>query len=100
MQMQIKINLHDRINFIVEVLGMIGNNFGFSSFMLRNKKDGSSYPKTSLLFVLFFLFSSGKVKADIYFNPRFLADDPSAVADLSSFESGLEVPPGTYRVDI
>lgn len=79
---------------------MIGNNFGFSSFMLKNKKDGSNYPKTSLLFVLFFLFSSGKVKADIYFNPRFLADDPSAVADLSSFESGLEVPPGTYRVDI
>ncbi|KGQ11138.1 Outer membrane usher protein fimD [Beauveria bassiana D1-5] len=38
--------------------------------------------------------------ADLYFNPRFLADDPSAVADLSSFESGQEAPPGTYRVDI
>lgn len=38
--------------------------------------------------------------AEIYFNPRFLADDPAAVADLSAFESGLEAPPGTYRVDI
>lgn len=39
-------------------------------------------------------------QADLYFNPRFLADDPAAVADLSGFESGQEVPPGTYRVDI
>ncbi|MFB5081369.1 fimbrial biogenesis usher protein [Raoultella sp. C349492] len=39
-------------------------------------------------------------RAELYFNPRFLADDPAAVADLSSFEKGQEVPPGTYRVDI
>ena len=39
-------------------------------------------------------------RADLYFNPRFLADDPAAVADLSGFEKGQEVPPGTYRVDI
>ncbi|PXW48564.1 outer membrane usher protein [Klebsiella oxytoca] len=39
-------------------------------------------------------------QAELYFNPRFLADDPAAVADLSGFESGQEVPPGTYRVDI
>ncbi|MBK0000358.1 fimbrial biogenesis usher protein [Erwinia sp. S38] len=39
-------------------------------------------------------------QADIYFNPRFLADDPAAVADLSNFEKGQEVPAGTYRVDI
>ncbi|HDG1683610.1 TPA: fimbrial biogenesis usher protein [Kluyvera ascorbata] len=39
-------------------------------------------------------------QAELYFNPRFLADDPSAVADLSSFEKGQELPPGTYRVDI
>ena len=39
-------------------------------------------------------------QADLYFNPRFLADDPAAVADLSGFEKGQEVPPGTYRVDI
>ncbi|WP_181959165.1 FimD/PapC N-terminal domain-containing protein, partial [Klebsiella pneumoniae] len=29
-----------------------------------------------------------------------LADDPASVADLSDFENGQEVPPGTYRVDI
>ncbi len=40
------------------------------------------------------------VQADLYFNPRFLADDPAAVADLSGFEKGYELPPGTYRVDI
>ena len=32
-------------------------------------------------------------QADLYFNPRFLADDPAAVADLSGFEKGQEVPP-------
>ncbi|EBE3722298.1 fimbrial biogenesis outer membrane usher protein [Salmonella enterica subsp. diarizonae serovar 42:l,v:1,5,7] len=40
------------------------------------------------------------VQAELYFNPRFLADDPAAVADLSGFEKGHELPPGTYRVDI
>ena len=39
-------------------------------------------------------------QAEIYFNPRFLSDDPAAVADLSNFEKGQEVPAGTYRVDI
>ena len=38
--------------------------------------------------------------AELYFNPRFLADDPAAVADLSAFEKGQEVPEGTYRVDV
>lgn len=38
--------------------------------------------------------------AEIYFNPRFLSDDPAVVADLSRFENGQEAPPGTYRVDI
>ena len=37
---------------------------------------------------------------NIYFNPRFLSNDPGAVADLSKFENGLEAPPGKYRVDI
>jgi outer membrane usher protein len=27
-------------------------------------------------------------QAELYFNPRFLADDPAAVADLSGFEKG------------
>ncbi len=37
---------------------------------------------------------------ELYFNPNFLSDDPDAVADLSRFEQGQEVLPGTYRVDI
>ncbi|MFP9230235.1 fimbrial biogenesis usher protein [Pectobacterium cacticida] len=51
---------------------------------------------------LAFLFASSvfSAQAELYFNPRFLADDPNAVADLSSFEKGLELPPGTYRADI
>ncbi|NMD82952.1 fimbria/pilus outer membrane usher protein, partial [Klebsiella sp. DNRA6] len=40
------------------------------------------------------------VQAALYFNPRFLSDDPAAVADLSGFEKGQELPPGTYRADI
>lgn len=39
-------------------------------------------------------------QAELYFNPRFLSDDPAAVADLSGFEQGQALPPGTYRVDI
>ncbi|RQN05298.1 fimbrial biogenesis usher protein [Pantoea ananatis] len=54
---------------------------------------------TPLTILMIFSLSS-KVHADAYFNPRFLADDPSAVADLSGFEKGQEVPPGTYRVDL
>lgn len=38
--------------------------------------------------------------AETYFNPRFLSDDPSAVASLSNFEKGIEAPPGSYRVNI
>lgn len=32
--------------------------------------------------------------------PEFFSDDPHSVADLSHFEKGQEVAPGTYRVDI
>lgn len=35
-----------------------------------------------------------------YFNPAFVADDPSAVADLSRFESGAQNAPGKYRMDL
>ncbi len=49
---------------------------------------------------LCFVLLAGHAQAELYFNPRFLADDPAAVADLSGFENGQEVPPGTYRVDI
>lgn len=37
--------------------------------------------------------------ADNYFNPAFLSDDTSAVADLSRFEGDGQAP-GTYRVDV
>ncbi|WP_420272558.1 fimbria/pilus outer membrane usher protein, partial [Klebsiella michiganensis] len=51
---------------------------------------------------LFVLLTSQtfSAQAELYFNPRFLSDDPTAVADLSGFENGQEIPPGTYRVDI
>jgi P pilus assembly protein, porin PapC len=51
-------------------------------------------------FALWLAIYSASAQAELYFNPRFLADDPAAVADLSGFEKGQEVPPGTYRVDI
>lgn len=43
---------------------------------------------------------SGSVLADEYFNPAFLSDGKSPVADLSSFEGSGGQAPGTYRVDI
>ena len=39
-------------------------------------------------------------KEGFYFNPAFLGDDPSLVADLSRFEKGAENLPGIYRVDV
>lgn len=53
-----------------------------------------------LPYALLFASQTLCAQAGLYFNPRFLADDPSAVADLSGFEQGNELPPGTYRVDI
>lgn len=50
--------------------------------------------------VFFLVFKTLNAHADIYFNPRFLSDDSSALVDLSRFEKGQEVPPGTYRVDV
>jgi len=55
---------------------------------------------TQLFFALLFASQTFCAQAELYFNPRFLADDPGAVADLSGFEQGHELPPGTYRVDI
>ena len=46
------------------------------------------------------LICQSPAHAEVYFNPRFLSDDPGAVANLSQFENGLEAPPGKYRVDI
>lgn len=53
---------------------------------------------TSLVFIL--VSSTFSAHSENYFNPRFLADDPISIADLSGFEKGLDAPPGTYRVDI
>ncbi|WP_429066206.1 fimbrial biogenesis usher protein [Aeromonas bestiarum] len=50
--------------------------------------------------VLLLALQTFSAQAELYFNPRFLADDPAAVADLSGFEKGDELLPGTYRVDI
>lgn len=44
--------------------------------------------------------SISAARAELYFNPRFLSDDPDVVADLSAFSRGQEIPPGTYRVDV
>lgn len=46
------------------------------------------------------LVSGAKARAEAYFNPAFLASDPSAQADLSAFEKGNGQLPGTYRVDV
>ncbi|ELP5685311.1 fimbrial biogenesis usher protein [Salmonella enterica subsp. enterica serovar Bredeney] len=55
---------------------------------------------TRITFAVLFISQSFIAQAELYFNPRFLADDPGAVADLSSFENGQELPPGIYRTDI
>jgi len=54
----------------------------------------------SLSVVLFSVMTVPAAMADNYFNPSFLSDDPSAVADLSKFEKNGGQLPGTYRVDI
>ena len=43
---------------------------------------------------------SSPALAENYFNPAFLSDDPSAVADLSRYEKTDGQAPGQYRVDI
>lgn len=56
---------------------------------------------TLLMFFILFIFNKESFASDgVYFNPSFLSSDPSSVADLSSFESGMDVPPGTYNVDV
>ncbi|WP_067486605.1 fimbrial biogenesis usher protein [Dickeya sp. CSL RW240] len=61
---------------------------------------GCAVPQTRIALLFTVALLSQAARAELYFNPRFLADDPSAVADLSRFERGLEAPPGTYLVDI
>lgn len=38
--------------------------------------------------------------AEYHFNPAFLALDPSTVADLNHFQSGTDMAPGKYKVDV
>ncbi|EKT6875290.1 fimbrial biogenesis usher protein [Salmonella enterica] len=71
--------------------------FGSRSDRLR---PGAILAMAKFPVALCFVLQAGHAQAELYFNPRFLADDPAAVADLSGFENGQEVPPGTYRVDI
>ena len=61
----------------------------------RINSHGPINVRTFAPFTLALLLSSPifSVQAELYFNPRFLADDPAAVADLSGFASGQEVPP-------
>ncbi|MFV0264867.1 MAG: fimbrial biogenesis usher protein [Kluyvera sp.] len=53
----------------------------------------------SLVLALSGVLTLPKSWADNYFNPAFLSDDPSAVADLSTFAHNGQAP-GVYRVDI
>lgn len=53
------------------------------------------YP-VMMLYIAFPLVSG----AETFFNPTFLSDDPSAIADLSRFNNGEGQPPGIYRVEI
>jgi len=59
-----------------------------------------AYNFERITLILLFTSPIFSTQAELYFNPRFLADDPAAVADLSKFEKGQELPPGTYRADI
>lgn len=67
-----------------------------SDLHIKNNKFKLSYKYC--LFAL--LFSANICNAEIYFNPRFISNNPDSVADLSVFESGQEVPPGNYTVDL
>lgn len=55
---------------------------------------------TAAAFSLLSILAPVVAMADNYFNPAFLSNDPSAVADLSSFTKTDSQAPGTYRVDI
>lgn len=63
---------------------------------------GARYIRRTLLSTLVLLCCTrpALVLADIYFNPRFLTEDQTAKVDLSGFEKGQELPPGTYHVDV
>jgi P pilus assembly protein, porin PapC len=68
--------------------------------MKRDRVPQPTFYITKLAVYLSLYGCIGQAFAENYFNPRFLSDDPSAVASLSNFEKGIEAPPGTYRVNI
>lgn len=63
--------------------------FGFSALSL--------FPALGICMILFI---DNYARAEEFFNPSFLSDDPDAVADLSRFEKGEGQAPGKYRVEI
>lgn len=50
--------------------------------------------------IIFFTLTHESQAAGYKFNPAFISDKNNTVADLSSFEQGLELQPGYYKVDI
>lgn len=81
--------------------------FGDGGQLLSDKSltgsagGGNNRMKFNILPLAFFIgIIVSPARAELYFNPRFLSDDPDAVADLSAFTQGQELPPGVYRVDI
>lgn len=54
----------------------------------------------SVLGLCALLLTIGSARAEEFFNPSFLSNDPAAVADLSRFEKGSAQAPGIYRVEV
>ncbi|MEQ5091663.1 fimbrial biogenesis usher protein [Providencia rettgeri] len=68
---------------------------------MKTKKQGRlPYQLALTPFAIICLPIIVQANVDIYFNPRFLSDDPTAVADLTRFERGEVISPGVYRVDL
>ena len=74
--------------------------YGLDHLGSRRMTPGSARVFAQIPLALLLSSPAFYAQAELYFNPRFLADDPAAVADLSGFEKGQELPPGTYRADI
>lgn len=64
-----------------------------SSRRIRQYAPRSAGIIAQIAFALMLALQTFSAQAEIHFNPRFLADDPSAVADLSSFEKDMSCHP-------
>ena len=69
--------------------------YGLDHVSSRRMTPGSARAFAQIPLALLLASPAFYAQAELYFNPRFLADDPAAVADLSGFEKGQELPPGT-----